>query len=374
MGKNQKKQKKRISLYVKSGNNAATVYYRFVQYLQNIDCQVCFRKQLTDRQYKVYMPLSEQPLFIKGFFYLIIVTKFWGYLAWDFLFPPDSLIISRNLVKPVMPYSFRFLLAGIKKRGSQIIWDFDDDILELKELRKPEFGFLSGLADKIIIASNDLRNIIDPTFYEKIIFLPTTDGEMINLVTENVKEMRAKKYEEETRLLWVGASGSLGFVMQITNKIEDAAIQLNTKGKHLILTIVCDKPLEYKPSNFTINNIKWTREAAQKAFLDSHIGLMPLPINKQTKGKGGFKLIQYLSVGLPSVASSVGINSIILSKGAGYAIDNINSEEWVRAIFVLGSNYEKWIECSKKAEQTYREDYDYVSNLRVWNKLLVDYE
>ena len=42
---------------------------------------------------------------------------------------------------------------------------------------------------------------------------------------------------------------------------------------------------------------------------------MPLPSDKWSEGKCGFKLIQYMALGIPAVASPVGVNSIIIEPG-----------------------------------------------------------
>ena len=75
---------KKISVYVKSGPQAATAYYRFIQFFDKIDCQFKYRKQLTDKQYARFMPLSEQGIIIKAIFYIMIVGKFFCYLFFNF--------------------------------------------------------------------------------------------------------------------------------------------------------------------------------------------------------------------------------------------------------------------------------------------------
>ncbi len=50
---------------------------------------------------------------------------------------------------------------------------------------------------------------------------------------------------------------------------------------------------------------------------------MPLPNNVWTRGKCGLKVLQYLSIGIPSIVSNVGINSKIIINGKnGYLVKN----------------------------------------------------
>ncbi len=89
---------------------------------------------------------------------------------------------------------------------------------------------------------------------------------------------------------------------------------------------------DYSPSNFQIRNIRWTRERATEEALDSHIGIMPIDNSKMSKGKGGFKLIQYLSVALPVAGSAVGINNSIISDEVGRRISDLGKEQWRDAL------------------------------------------
>ena len=54
---------------------------------------------------------------------------------------------------------------------------------------------------------------------------------------------------------------------------------------------------------------------------------MPLTDDEESRGKCGFKLIQYMSVGIPSVCSPVGANNSIIAEGkSGFFASN--HEEW----------------------------------------------
>ncbi|BBK30149.1 glycosyltransferase involved in cell wall biosynthesis [Stella humosa] len=73
------------------------------------------------------------------------------------------------------------------------------------------------------------------------------------------------------------------------------------------------------------------REAADLAAMD--VGLMPLPDTPFERGKCGYKLIQYMAAGRPSVASPVGVNAGILAEGAGLLAGP--PEEWATALLAL---------------------------------------
>jgi glycosyltransferase involved in cell wall biosynthesis len=59
------------------------------------------------------------------------------------------------------------------------------------------------------------------------------------------------------------------------------------------------------------------RQPADLAGLD--LGVMPLPDDPWTRGKSGYKLLQYFAAGVPAVASPVGVNAELLAQGRGLA-------------------------------------------------------
>lgn len=94
------------------------------------------------------------------------------------------------------------------------------------------------------------------------------------------------------------------------------------------MTCICNKPVSYSPVNFKLENIVWSREAALKKLREAHIGIMPLMNTKYSLGKGGFKIIQYLSAGIPVIATSIGINKEIINNDFGVLADN-NDNSWI---------------------------------------------
>jgi len=71
------------------------------------------------------------------------------------------------------------------------------------------------------------------------------------------------------------------------------------------------------------------REAADIAGFD--IGVMPLADEPWSRGKCGFKLVQYLACGRPAVASPVGVNPDIVIDGETGLLAS-TGDEWVAAL------------------------------------------
>ncbi len=81
----------------------------------------------------------------------------------------------------------------------------------------------------------------------------------------------------------------------------------------------------------------WSLEREIADLQSFDIGIMPLPDTEATRGKCGFKLIEYMSVGIPAVASPVGANLDIVEPGStGYL--PAEEDDWVAALSTLVSD------------------------------------
>lgn len=84
----------------------------------------------------------------------------------------------------------------------------------------------------------------------------------------------------------------------------------------------------------TLEIMPWS-EATEVALIQSmDIGLMPLPDTPWTRGKCGYKLIQYMACGVPVIASPVGVNRDIVEHGVNGFLAETDAD-WRAAIETL---------------------------------------
>jgi glycosyltransferase involved in cell wall biosynthesis len=80
--------------------------------------------------------------------------------------------------------------------------------------------------------------------------------------------------------------------------------------------------------------MKWQSATEVQDVAEIDIGIMPLPDDEWAKGKCGLKGLQYMSLGIPTLMSPVGVNSEIIQNGQNGFLPN-NEEDWVTYLSLL---------------------------------------
>jgi len=91
------------------------------------------------------------------------------------------------------------------------------------------------------------------------------------------------------------------------------------------------------------------------------IGVMPMPDTPWTRGKCGYKLIQYMACGLPVVAAPVGVNAEIVEHGVNGFLASTD-QEWREALSTLLANPELRRRMGAAGRKKVEEHY----SLQVW--------
>lgn len=91
------------------------------------------------------------------------------------------------------------------------------------------------------------------------------------------------------------------------------------------------------------------------------IGVMPMPDSPWTRGKCGYKLIQYMACGLPVIASPVGVNREIVEHGVNGFLASTKAE-WVEALDALLNDKEMRARMGRAGRQKVEEQF----SLDIW--------
>ncbi len=364
--------KRKVSIYVKGDRNSVS-YYRIYQYFDKIDnIELSYHLMSSQYLHNHFFPFNKQNVLIKVVIFFNMILRMGRCLLHDFLTPPNIMVVHRRILVKFMPSLYFYLLKETIKRGCKLIWDFDDNILESREISAKNFYKMAQLSSVIVVTHETLASLVPLEFKNKIQILHTTDGDMYKYYLSNRNNLdsgRVYALHNNINLVWVATSTNLKYLENISEILEKIAeeIQVSSK-KTLSLKVVCDKPLLRNFNFLQVENIKWSRKNAQIALYESQIGIMPLEDSVFTRGKGGFKLVQYMSVGLPCIASAVGFNNKVINNNSGFIVSNIY-EDWKNAILKL-SNLDDYLDYSRAAFDNWRKFFNYEDNLLFWKRTL----
>lgn len=108
---------------------------------------------------------------------------------------------------------------------------------------------------------------------------------------------------------WVGHSDNLPYLAALAGPLRELARRHPT----LELVVVADRPIEIP--GVTIAFREWRLEDEVSCFGGFAVGLMPLEDSPWARAKCAFKAIQYMALGIPAVASPVGMNRELIRDG-----------------------------------------------------------
>lgn len=251
------------------------------------------------------------------------------------------------------------------KSKTKVIYDFDDAIwlANVSEGNK-KFEWLKNynkvseiikISDYVIAGNKFLHNYAQ--YYNKnVIVIPTT-------IDTSYHTHNKKAYSIQINIGWTGT--------ETTIKHFEIAIpilkQLKSKYKDKInFLLISNKPSDCK--DIEIEYIPWNKETEIEDLAKIDIGIMPLSDDKWAKGKCGFKGLQYMSLGIPTIMSPVGVNCEIIEDGVnGYLAHS--DEEWIEKISQLIESSELREKLGKKGKETIEQRYSVESQKNVYLEL-----
>ncbi len=111
------------------------------------------------------------------------------------------------------------------------------------------------------------------------------------------------------RLAWIGLASNLCYLEELGPVLR----RLGAFGVEFELRVISTRAP--RVDGLPLALVPWSEAGEKVALADCDIGLAPLADDAWTRGKAGFRCIQYAAAGLPAVASPVGANGEIVSDG-----------------------------------------------------------
>lgn len=246
----------------------------------------------------------------------------------------------------------------IARQGLPIIYDFDDPIW--MSYNSPTNGFLSRLkwpsktaticrlATKVMVG-NSLLAQYATQYSDRVEVVPST----LDMRDYPAKGDREPK--NPLTLVWTGSHSTLPFLEDIKTPLQQLA------SLHSFQLSVISHTDTYQIEGVPTLSKRWNAETEASDLHDADIGLAPFPNTGWTPWRCHGKILQYMAVGIPTIASPIGIIPDYIQDGVNGFLAKTD-EEWVEKLCWLIKNPE----LGRKMGQAGRETIQTSYSAEVW--------
>jgi glycosyltransferase involved in cell wall biosynthesis len=243
----------------------------------------------------------------------------------------DAVVIFRE-ASLIGPAVYERLLA---RSGKPMIFDFDDAIWVnatggvngwFTRLRFPgKTSTICRLASAVVVSNAYLANYARRRNDNVHIIPSTVDLDLFRF---------QPPLEEQSPfvIVWTGSASTL-----VHLETAREALERFGRKRKTVLRVICSRPPEHAFDGVEVEFVPWSAGTEAAALGASHAGIMPLPDDEFTRGKGGYKALLYMAVGRPVVLSPVGVNAEIVTHGTNGLLAR-TADEWVGALDELAGS------------------------------------
>jgi len=224
------------------------------------------------------------------------------------------------------PFGPPFLERIALRRRMPIIHDFDEAVFVpnihpanrawawLRDPRRP--ARVSAMASAVTVQNEYLAEFAR-RWNRSVTVIPTpvdTDG----------RRPRQRRAPGPVVIGWLGSETTAPYL----NLVSDALARVSDETD-VTVRVVGGAYENPRVRRLEVSEFALEREQADLDGFD--IGILPEPNDEWTRGKGGYKALLYMAVGIPVVASRVGVNTdIVTDAETGFCVTT--TEEWVSAL------------------------------------------
>jgi glycosyltransferase involved in cell wall biosynthesis len=205
-----------------------------------------------------------------------------------------------------------FLEKKIKK---PVVFDFDDAIW----LTEGKEHVARAIARSLVVfAGNEYLAEFGVRYNKNVCVIPST-ADTDRLFPANSPPVFT--------LGWIGTKSNFPY-LDIIQPAITAFLKKNKDARFMVVSSVKPGQFNFDERQFVFR--EWSAKDENSLINEFSVGLMPLPDDDWTKGKCGYKILQYMACGRPAVVSPAGINGrLIETSNGGLAANSV--QEWINA-------------------------------------------
>jgi glycosyltransferase involved in cell wall biosynthesis len=235
---------------------------------------------------------------------------------------------------PIGPPLIEAMLFLMKKR---VVYDIDDAIFIAKTSAVNRLAAPFRWRSKVAWTARHAHRVsaVNP-FVES---WAASRARRVTRVPTTIDETYHRRRNERPRdglpmIGWTGTFSTARFLDLVRPALRELALR-----HEFVFRVICDVDPQF-PDLPHYEFVRWRRETEIEDLERLDIGLMPVMDEEFSKGKVGFKAIQYGALEIPAVVSDVGSGAEVVADGiTGYVVPN-QTAAWVERLDTLLSSAE----------------------------------
>lgn len=231
------------------------------------------------------------------------------------------------LEKEAFPWLPWIIEGALLPRSIPLVVDCDDAIFHrydshhsatVRTLLGGKIDAVMGRADLVVAGNAYLAERARSAGARRVEIVPT----VVDL--DRYPAPGPKPAAEAVVIGWIGSPTTAPYLASVSPMLARMAV-----GRPLACVAIGARPDQVAGTPFVAK--PWSEADEARLLHSLDIGIMPLPDEPWTRGKCGYKLIQYMASGLPIVASPVGVNRDIVRHGENGFLAS-SEPEWEEAL------------------------------------------
>ncbi len=292
------------------------------------------------------LPAVPEPWFSRLYFSKSRLAKF-VYCLWETLsfFARIRSARGYDLVfvqKGILSTNLRGFEKKLIRSAKRLIYDFDDDVLGriLTEFRLPPMRALQDAAQTLKIARAADSVIAGNAYLRQRVARENSEVSVLPTPVDTDRlcpRAESGMPSDETVLGWIGMEIGLPYLRTLAPVLQELSRRYPLRLK-IISRLT--RGAAFEMPGVKTQFVNWSYDSEVREMQEFDIGLMPVTEDTWGPGKCGLKLLQYMALGIASVASRIGANREIVTEDVDACLA-FSPQEWIEKLSPLIESPEK---------------------------------
>jgi glycosyltransferase involved in cell wall biosynthesis len=275
---------------------------------------------------------------------------------------PERLLLHRE----ASPLSRGQLEQRLLESAGHAVYDFDDALqwdtgegrLHRRLAPKAPKALVAVQRADVVIAGNPWLADWASDHNREVVVIPSC------VSPEAYRRKSAYGLSDPPRLGWIGSPNNEVYLQGIAAALREVHRRTGAR-----LTLIGTTTTRLGGLEQMIDRVAWSEATQHEELARFDLGLFPVPDERYSYGKSGYKLVQYGAAGVPAVATPIGVNAEILAQFgmAGARTD----DDWTEAILeLLGCSAEERERLGRHAREVVEREYSFQAWLPRWRQVV----